>query len=48
VQSSNSNGGLIGLLVQAVVDQVVNTLSDRSYPEHGPRHPRVRVSFPPS
>lgn len=31
VQASNSSGGLIGMLVQAVVDQVVNTLSDRSY-----------------
>lgn len=30
-QGSNSSGGLIGMLVQAVVDQVVNTLSDRSY-----------------
>ncbi len=29
--SNNNNGGLIGMLVQAVVDQVVNTLSDRSY-----------------
>ena len=29
--SNNSGGGLIGMLVQAVVDQVVNTLSDRSY-----------------
>ncbi|GAB1576587.1 DUF799 domain-containing protein [Bordetella petrii] len=26
-----SGGGLIGMLVQAVVDQIVNTLSDRSY-----------------
>lgn len=31
VQASNSSGGLIGMLVQAVVDQIVNTLSDRSY-----------------
>ncbi len=30
-QGSNSSGGLIGMLVQAVVDQLVNTLSDRSY-----------------
>lgn len=30
-QASSSSGGLIGMLVQAVVDQVVNTLSDRSY-----------------
>lgn len=30
-QGSSSSGGLIGMLVQAVVDQVVNTLSDRSY-----------------
>lgn len=29
--SNNSGGGLIGMLVQAMVDQVVNTLSDRSY-----------------
>jgi hypothetical protein len=29
--SNNSSGGLIGMLVQAVVDQIVNTLSDRSY-----------------
>lgn len=32
VQASNSSdGGLIGALVQAVVDQVVNTVSDHSY-----------------
>lgn len=32
VQASNSSGGgLVGMLVQAVVDQVVNTLSDRSF-----------------
>lgn len=31
VQASNSSGGLIGMLVQAMVDQIVNTLSDRSY-----------------
>jgi hypothetical protein len=29
--SNNSSGGLIGLLVQAMVDQVVNNLSNRSY-----------------
>ncbi|NGT16523.1 DUF799 domain-containing protein [Achromobacter insolitus] len=29
--SSSSGGGLLGMLIQAVVDQVVNTLSDRSY-----------------
>ena len=29
--SSSNSGGLIGMLVQAVVDQVVNSLSDRSY-----------------
>lgn len=29
--NNNSSGGIIGMLVQAVVDQVVNTLSDRSY-----------------
>ncbi|CAM3567250.1 Lipoprotein [Bordetella sputigena] len=29
--NSNSSGGLIGLLVQAMVDQVVNNLSNRSY-----------------
>ncbi|MNV58550.1 putative lipoprotein [compost metagenome] len=31
VQAGNNGGGLIGMLVQAMVDQVVNTLSDRSY-----------------
>lgn len=31
VQASNSSGGLLGMLVQAMVDQIVNTLSDRSY-----------------
>lgn len=30
-RNNNSGGGVIGMLVQAVVDQVVNTLSDRSY-----------------
>lgn len=29
--NNNSGGGLIGMLVQAVVDQVVNNLTDRSY-----------------
>lgn len=29
--NNNSNGGLIGMLVQAVVDQVINNLTDRSY-----------------
>jgi hypothetical protein len=29
--NNNSSGGLVGMLVQAMVDQVVNTLSDRSY-----------------
>ncbi|EHK67650.1 DUF799 domain-containing protein [Achromobacter arsenitoxydans] len=29
--NNNSGGGLLGMLVQAMVDQVVNTLSDRSY-----------------
>ena len=29
--NNNNNGGLIGMLVQAVVDQVVNNLTDRSY-----------------
>ena len=29
--NNNSGSGIIGMLVQAVVDQVVNTLSDRSY-----------------
>ena len=31
VQASGSSGGLIGMLVQAVVDQIINNLSDRSY-----------------
>ena len=31
VHANNNNGGLIGMLVQAVVDQVVNNLTDRSY-----------------
>ncbi|MGV2908778.1 DUF799 domain-containing protein [Achromobacter sp. AGC25] len=31
VQANSSSGGLLGMLVQAVVDQIVNTLSDRSY-----------------
>lgn len=29
--NNNSSGGLLGMLVQAMVDQIVNTLSDRSY-----------------
>ncbi|WYX26934.1 DUF799 domain-containing protein [Achromobacter xylosoxidans] len=29
--SNNSGGGLVGMLLQAVVDQIVNTLSDKSY-----------------
>ncbi|MFC3337582.1 DUF799 domain-containing protein [Paracandidimonas soli] len=31
VAQSSGGGSLLGMLVQAVVDQVVNTLSDRSY-----------------
>lgn len=31
IESSGSGGGLIGMLVNAVVSQIVNTLSDRSY-----------------
>lgn len=31
VQANSGGGGLLGMLVQAVVDQIVNTLSDRSY-----------------
>jgi len=30
-RSDGGGGGLLGMLVQAIVDQVVNTLSDRSY-----------------
>jgi len=30
-ETSGSSGGLIGMLVQAVVNQIVNTLSDRSF-----------------
>ncbi|NLY59060.1 MAG: DUF799 domain-containing protein [Gammaproteobacteria bacterium] len=30
-QSNNSSGGLVGMLVQALVDQVANSLSDRSH-----------------
>ncbi|KRC71840.1 putative lipoprotein [compost metagenome] len=29
--NNNSGGGLLGMLVQAMVDQIVNNLSDRSY-----------------
>ena len=31
VQTSGSGGGLIGMLVAAVIDQIVNTVTDRSY-----------------
>jgi len=34
-QSSGSGGGLIGMLVNAVVSQIVNNLSDQSYPVAG-------------
>jgi len=30
-QSNNSGGGLVGLLVQALVDQIANSLSERSH-----------------
>lgn len=33
--NSNSGGGLIGLLVKAVVNQIANTLSNRSHPIAG-------------
>ncbi|CAM5198856.1 hypothetical protein CDEN61S_00900 [Castellaniella denitrificans] len=31
VENSGNSGGLIGMLVNAIVSQIVNTLSDRSY-----------------
>lgn len=34
-QGNSSQGGLIGLLVKAVIEQVVNNLSDRSHPMAG-------------
>ncbi|CAN5325449.1 DUF799 domain-containing protein [soil metagenome] len=34
-QSNNSQGGIIGLLVKAVIEQVVNNLSERSHPMAG-------------
>jgi hypothetical protein len=34
-QSSGSGGGLIGMLVNAVVSQIVNNLTDQSYPVAG-------------
>lgn len=30
-QGSNSGGGLVGILVQALVDQIANSITDRSY-----------------
>ncbi len=33
--SNNSGGGLIGVLVSAAVKQIVNNLSDTSYPVAG-------------
>lgn len=34
-QSSGSGGGLVGMLVNAVVSQIVNNLTDQSYPVAG-------------
>jgi hypothetical protein len=34
-EQSNNQGGLVGMLVKAIVEQIVNTATDRSYPIAG-------------
>lgn len=46
--SSNSGGGLIGLLVKAVVSQIVDTLTDRGHPIAGVTSMRLLAAGRPN
>ncbi|MEO6280436.1 DUF799 domain-containing protein [Roseateles sp.] len=43
-QANNSQGGLIGLLVKAVVDQIISASTDRSHPMAGLASQRLLVA----
>ncbi len=47
-QANNSQGGLIGMLVKAVVDQIVATTTDRSHPMAGLASQRLLAAGRPN
>lgn len=47
-QANNSQGGLIGLLVKAVVDQIISASTDRSHPMAGLASQRLLVAGRPN
>jgi len=47
-QQNNSQGGLIGLLVKAVVDQIVSSTTDRSHPMAGLASQRLLAAGRPN
>lgn len=47
-QQNNSQGGLIGLLVKAVVDQIISSTTDRSHPMAGVASQRLLAAGRPS
>ena len=47
-QSGSSQGGLIGLLVKAVVEQIANTVSERSHPVAGIASQRLLTAGRPN
>lgn len=46
-QNNNANGGLVGLLVQALVDQIANSITDRSHEIAGITSARLLSSSAP-
>lgn len=47
-QSNNSQGGLVGLLVKAVVDQIISASTDRSHPMAGLASQRLLAAGRPN
>ena len=47
-QQNNSQGGLIGLLVKAVVDQIISSTTDRSHPMAGVASQRLLAAGRPN
>lgn len=47
-QANNSQGGLIGLLVKAVVEQIINSTTDRSHPMAGIASQRLLAAGRPN
>jgi hypothetical protein len=47
-QNNNSQGGLIGLLVKAVVDQIISASTDRSHPMAGLASQRLLAAGRPN